>query len=251
VAETGDFDPGDEDGTVRFEPPKERGQARSARFEYRTIGGHEPDRSPEEVARRVAVAKTEGHDADTFRNTYYHFPSERDYIGESTPIFDASCHRIADVPKEFHDALCVQGSGLLSRGMTVSFAKRDCECAHVCPKTNQQICFEALTPERFPWGRGAMGTAIVPLLTVAVDSAIIPLGTPIYIPEYDGMPRDLERSSFHDGCFIAQDRGLRVKGRHVDVFTGETRLTQLWNKLVPTNKGVTVILNSPRCARGQ
>jgi hypothetical protein len=31
--------------------------------------------------------------------------------------------------------------------------------------------------------------------------------------------------------------------------TGHQSVTKLWNKLVPSNKGVTVILDSPRCAR--
>ena len=53
----------------------------------------------------------------------------------------------------------------------------------------------------------------------------------------------------HDGCFIAQDRGVRVKGEHVDLFTGHREITALWNRLVPSNRGVTVIVDHPRCAR--
>jgi hypothetical protein len=40
-----------------------------------------------------------------------------------------------------------------------------------------------------------------------------------------------------------------VQGQHVDIFTGEERLTRLWNDLVPSNRGVTVFLDSPYCAR--
>jgi 3D (Asp-Asp-Asp) domain-containing protein len=133
----------------------------------------------------------------------------------------------------------------------VSFARRDCACARVCPRTGQRICFEALSGHNFPWGRGATGRAIVPLLTVAVDSKVIPLGTSLYIPEYVGMPRDLEETATHDGCFIAQDRGLKVRGQHVDIFTGDTAMTELWNRLLPSNKGVTVVLDSSRCARAE
>jgi 3D (Asp-Asp-Asp) domain-containing protein len=140
---------------------------------------------------------------------------------------------------------------MLSSGATVSFARRDCECAEVCPRTNQRICFDALDPAQFPWGRGATGHAITPLLTVAVDSAVVPLGTAVYVPEYDGVPRDPSASGQHDGCFIAQDRGVRVKGKHIDVFTGHESVTRLWNQLVPSNKGVTVVVDNPRCARAQ
>lgn len=184
----------------------------------------------------------------TFRNTYYDFPSERDFSGEIIALHGSQCKPIAQVARGFFEALCVQGSGLLANGTPISFQRRNCDCAELCPRTQQRICFDTLDLAKFPWGRGATGGAITPLLTVAVDSNVIPLGTPMYIPEYDGLPRDPARSSFHDGCFIAQDRGLRVQGQHVDLFTGQTGMTQLWNGLVPSNGGVTVVVDSPKCA---
>lgn len=185
----------------------------------------------------------------TYRNTYYDFPNEADFSGETVALKNGTCKTIKTVPRSFYEAVCVQGSGTLASGSTVSFAKRDCECAPLCPRTNQHICFDELDAKTFPWGRGATGHAITPLLTVAVDSDLVPLDTAIYIPEFDGIPRDGSRSSVHDGCFIAQDRGVRVKGEHVDVFTGHHEITALWNSLVPSNRGVTIVLDSPRCAR--
>lgn len=184
-----------------------------------------------------------------FRNTYYNFPSEADYRGETTKLMSGSCTALATVPRAFHDTVCVQGSGLLRDGTTVSFARRDCECAELCPRSNQKICFDALDKKSFPWGRGATGRPITPLLTVAVDPSVIELGTPLYIPEYDGIPREEGGMAPHNGCFLAQDRGIRVKGNHIDVFTGLERTTALWNRLVPSNKGVTVIVGAPRCQR--
>jgi 3D (Asp-Asp-Asp) domain-containing protein len=189
-----------------------------------------------------------GRRLGTFRNTYYDFPREDEYQGRDVALFDARCRTLAQVPESFHDAVCMQGSGLLADGRPVSFARRDCRCARLCPRSGQHICFEALDESNFPWGRGATGRAIVPLLTVAVDSRVIPLGTPLYIPEYDGLPRDAAQSSRHDGCFVAQDRGFKVRGEHVDIFTGETATTELWNSLVPSNTGVTVIVDSPKCS---
>lgn len=183
-----------------------------------------------------------------FRNTYYDFPNEADFDGEPVALKDASCNTIRNVPLGFHDAVCVQGSGTLASGETVSFAKRDCPCARVCPRTDQRICFDLLARQQFPWGRGAMGKPITPLLTVAVDSNVIPLGTPLYIPEYDGVPRD-EQGTPHDGCFVAQDRGLRVKGKHVDIFTGQPAFTRVWNGRIPSNTGVHVYVETSRCAR--
>ncbi len=211
----------------------------------KSISGVPPLRRP------AMPKKIVGKILGKFRNTYYDFPAERDHKGPSVALKDQNCNTIKQVPKGFHDAVCVQGSGTLATGTTVSFAKRDCECAQICPRTKQKICFDPLDRKRFPWGRGASGKAITPLLTVAVDSSVIPLGTTIYIPEVDGMPRDASQTSFHDGCFIAQDRGLKIKGKHVDIFTGHEGITKLWNRLIPSNQGVTVVLNNPRCARAK
>ncbi|MEP7050680.1 MAG: 3D domain-containing protein [Pseudomonadota bacterium] len=185
----------------------------------------------------------------TYRNTYYDFPNEADFSGETVALKNGKCKTIKTVARSFYEAVCVQGSGTLASGSTVSFARRDCECAELCPRSNQHICFDELEAKAFPWGRGATGRAITPLLTIAVDSDLVPLDTPVYIPEFDGVPRDPSRTSVHDGCFIAQDRGVRVKGEHVDIFTGHHEITALWNSLVPSNRGVTIVLDSPRCAR--
>jgi 3D (Asp-Asp-Asp) domain-containing protein len=218
-----------------------------SRFRTRVIGGEE---EPQDVRKtRARGEELQGKVLGTFRNTYYDFPVESDFKGDELPLRDPRCGVISQVPRGFHDAVCVQGSGILKGGRTVSFAKRDCECAEVCPKTGQHICFDALDTQKYPWGRGALGTGITPLLTVAVDDAVIPMGSGIYIPEYDGAPTDASRSSVHDGCFVAQDRGLRVKGQHVDIFTGQSSITALWNRLVPSNHGVTVVVDSPRCGR--
>jgi 3D (Asp-Asp-Asp) domain-containing protein len=227
--------------TVRIGPPPPKPEWSLA----------ESQQGPWPVTETQAVAPPQvpdGRLVGVFRNTYYDFPNERDFEGEQVALKDASCNTIREVPVTFHDAVCVQGSGTLANGETVSFAKRDCACARVCPRTDQRICFDLLSRQQFPWGRGAMGRAITPLLTVAVDSDVIPLGTPIYIPEFDGAPRD-EQGTLHDGCFIAQDRGLRVKGKHVDVFTGQAAFTRLWNTRVPSNKGVHVYVDTSRCAR--
>ncbi|HYP88202.1 MAG TPA: 3D domain-containing protein [Polyangiaceae bacterium] len=192
-------------------------------------------------------AALEGRVLGTFKNTYYDFPSETDFGGETLSLMSASCKPLVSVPRTFYESVCVQGSGTLRGGGTVSFAKRDCSCAAECPRTGQHICFDLLDPQQFPWGRGATGKGITPLLSVAVDSSVISLGTPLYIPEYDGVARDAAGTRKHDGCFLAEDRGMAVKGQQVDVFTGKRETTQLWNRLVPSNSGVTVVADSPRC----
>lgn len=181
-----------------------------------------------------------------FRNTYYDFPAESEFEGSPVPLMNASCEKIASVPRPFFEALCVQGSGTMNAGFTVSFAKRDCSCAEICPRTGQKLCFDALDAQEFPWGRGATGKAITPLRSVAVDTSVVPLGTVLYIAEFDGVPRGPEGPP-HDGCFVAEDRGLKVVGEHVDIFTGNPRATAHLNQIVPSNRGVHVYTRTARC----
>ncbi|MBM4361634.1 MAG: hypothetical protein FJ104_03055 [Deltaproteobacteria bacterium] len=234
-------------------------EADPGRFRSRVLDREEDEvlglggsaRAPRATAAAATAPRvvTEGRVLGRFRNTYYDFPVESDFQGDSISLRDSRCGVLAQVPRAFHDAVCVQGSGILAAGRTVSFARRDCDCAELCPRTGQKICFDALDPLRFPWGRGARGTPITPLLTVAVDDSVVPLGTALYVPEYDGLPVDEARSATHDGCFLAEDRGLAVKGEHLDVFTGYSRVTRLWNSLVPSHQGVTVVVDHPRCQR--
>jgi len=255
----------DEDSTLPVSAKKSEPHRRRS-LASRTVGIDDPANmlsasdaegrlEPEPSKGRVNIAAhgkpIEGKIIGKFKNTYYDFPSESDYSGETVPLYDGQCKPKASVARAFFETLCVQGSGLLASGSPVSFNRRDCDCAPVCPRTGQKICFDVLDMAKFPWGRGATGQPITPLLTVAVDSKILPLGTSIYIPEYEGLPREPERRTRHDGCFVAQDRGLHVQGEHVDIFTGQSAMTRLWNSLVPSNVGVTIVLDSPRCTRAQ
>jgi 3D (Asp-Asp-Asp) domain-containing protein len=181
---------------------------------------------------------------EPYRNTYYDFPAEGTGAKTAT-VFDGNCKEIAKVTQGFHDAVCLQGSGRLSSGETISFARRDCECAALCPKSQHKICFDKLDPKAFPTGRGASGRPVTPLRSVAVDTELIPLGTPIRIQEFIGVA--LPGGGKHDGCFRADDRGSRVTGRHVDIFTGDPDETKVYNQLVPSNEGVTVEVDPDSC----
>jgi 3D (Asp-Asp-Asp) domain-containing protein len=238
--------PLDEDGSSSSgmtAPIESQESMRGVRPGSRTLGAPSGKRANAEVDRTGGGGRPLG----TFRNTYYDFPREGDHSGAAVPLMSASCQPIAQVPRSFYEAVCVQGSGTLKRGGTVSFSKRDCACAEVCPRTGQRICFDALDATAFPWGRGAAGTPITPMRTLAADTSILPMGTVVYIPELDGAPRD-ESGDAHDGCFVVEDRGLKVKGEHVDIFTGFAASTALMNERVPSNQGVTVVVSAPRCA---
>jgi len=214
----------------------------AARPGSRTLGG-----APVRPTTQLDRSGGGGRPLGTFRNTYYDFPREGDHDGAAVSLMSATCQPIAQVPRTFFEAVCVQGSGSLKRGGTVSFSRRDCPCAEVCPRTGQKICFDALDPTAFPWGRGAAGTPITPMRTLAADTAVLPMGTVVYIPELDGAPRN-DAGDVIDGCFVVEDRGLRVQGEHVDIFTGFAANTALLNERVPSNQGVTVVVSAPRCA---
>ncbi len=214
--------------------------------ELADAAGKRPSLALQGQKKRDLNRPLDGELLGVFRNTYYDFPAEFNFSGPRVPLMNRSCQAIGQVPRGFYEAICVQGSGTLTSGATVSFSKRDCSCAEVCPRTGQKICFDALDQEEFPWGRGALGKPITPLLSIAVDSNVIPLGTVVYIAEYDGIERQ-PGGARHDGCFIAEDRGMKVKGEHVDVFTGNPSTTQHLNGLIPSNQGVHVYAGTARC----
>jgi len=222
------------------------GSGHATRPAARTIGART---TPKESERQREVDRTGGGGrvVGTFRNTYYDFPLESDHTGPTVSLMNPKCESIAQVPRGFFEAVCVQGSGALARGTTVSFGKRDCACAEICPRTNQRICFEALDKAAFPWGRGASGNPITPLRSVAADTRILAMGTVIYVPELDGISADPEQDPM-DGCFVVEDRGLKVQGEHIDIFTGHPSRTAVLNAQVPSNQGVTVIVDTPKCA---
>jgi signal transduction histidine kinase/3D (Asp-Asp-Asp) domain-containing protein len=211
------------------------------------VGSSAPEEPPEPLGAVAIELSGSRAGSGLYRNTYYYFPEEPSYpeSGETRELFDAECKSIRTVSQDFHDRLCVQGSGRLASNETVSFAKRGCDCAAECPRTGQKICYELLDKAAFPFGRGATGKAITPLRTVAVDSDAIPLGTVLYIPDYNGL-RDREGAP-HDGCFVAADRGSKVKGKHVDIFAGTLETAGAWNVAVPSNRGVQVVLGASQC----
>ncbi|MGE0321923.1 MAG: 3D domain-containing protein [Polyangiaceae bacterium] len=197
-------------------------------------------------SRRLPTGSAGGRVIGTFKNTYYDFPAESELReGRPVSLFNATCQQVASVPQQFFERLCVQGSGMLSSGDTLSFAKRDCSCAATCSRTGQRLCFDRLDADKFPWGRGSTGRPIVALRSLAVDPGVVPMGSLVYVPEFDGL--SLPGGVKHDGCFVAQDRGIWVKGAHIDVFAGTAEMRLHLEKQLPTNRGVHVVLDSPRC----
>lgn len=78
------------------------------------------------------------------------------------------------------------------------------------------------TIARGPFGDGVRNYILVPFRTIAVDPAVIPYGSVIYIAEASGLPFALSDGSQrrHDGYFFAGDTGGLINGNHIDVFIG-------------------------------
>ena len=70
-------------------------------------------------------------------------------------------------------------------------------------------------------GRDSMGCRVVAMRTIAVDPRVVPKGSVVFIKETVGLP--LPGGGEHDGLWYASDVGGAVKGKHIDLFTGDGR----------------------------
>lgn len=68
-------------------------------------------------------------------------------------------------------------------------------------------------------GCDARNHPLIPFRTIAVDPAVIPLDSVIFVPELRGRNFEMEgRTIAHDGYLFAGDRGGAIRGTHIDVF---------------------------------
>jgi 3D (Asp-Asp-Asp) domain-containing protein len=66
--------------------------------------------------------------------------------------------------------------------------------------------------------RDSMGCRAVPMRTLAVDPAVVPKGSVVFIKETVGLP--LPGGGVHDGLWYASDVGGAIKGQRIDLYTG-------------------------------
>lgn len=151
----------------------------------------------------------------TFQLTYYWVTAEADYSGAAdTTLYQPGCAALATVPAAFASSLDLEGTGRLRDGRVVN-VDGACGCA-------RSPCY-APVPVDHPWGTGVQNRPLAPYRSVAVDRTVIPYGTPLYVPELDGVtvPGDPPWGGFvHDGCVLAADTGGGIVGMHVDWFVG-------------------------------
>jgi 3D (Asp-Asp-Asp) domain-containing protein len=139
--------------------------------------------------------------------------------------------------ERFAWALRLEGSALMADGRVINYAGK-CDYGY-------GTCFEQLDVDEHPFGRGAGLRPLIPFKSVAIDPRLVPIGEPLYIPEFDGLV--LPDGSIHDGCVRADDTGGGIKKRKMDFFVvtyGNFRF------LLDQLQGVTWItphIEAPRC----
>ena len=105
-------------------------------------------------------------------------------------------------------AVRLEGSLLMEDGRVLSYAGK-CDYGY-------GTCFQQLDVSKHPFGRGARRRPLTPFKSVAVDPDLIPIGEPIYVPEFDGLL--LPDGSILDGCVRADDTGGGIQQRKMDFF---------------------------------
>lgn len=184
-----------------------------------------------------------GVDAGLHRLTVYWLAQEKreDRYRRRTVrlIHRKSGRLVARVSRRFARDLLMQGTGKLYRRSLVQYAGR-------CGRMSRLKCMKVrkLNRRKYPMSVGAMGRALVPFRSLAVDSRKIPLGSSVYIPLLGRLLR--KRGYRHDGCFVAHDRGGRIRGSKIDVFVGWPRwFRQRFGRRMP--RYARVYLKHPAC----
>lgn len=195
-------------------------------------------RAPAPPKRKVAGGYPLSEDKG-FALRFYWLAMERRFADEpaDTVLYTPRGFFLGVFPERFARALRMEGSGLLADGRVLNWAGR---CRY-----GWGTCFVQLDERRYPFGRGARRRTLVPYHSVAVDPRLIPLGEPLYFPEFDGLL--LPSGEVHDGCVRADDTGGNIKQRKIDFFVVSH---ENWRTLLDRLYGVIWItphIETPRC----
>jgi 3D (Asp-Asp-Asp) domain-containing protein len=180
---------------------------------------------------------TSGELLGTAELTYYWVAYEGDYDGPAdTTIGTCSSEPIAVVPYDFAAAARLEGTGRLLDDRMINI---DCSC------DGGFDCFVELDQDLFPWGMGSADNPLVPFLSVATDTDVIPHGTVMYSPELAGLELPGDAGN-HDGCLRADDVGGAIVDWHIDWFVGLRDNYYELDPVVPEE--VTLYGDVPACA---
>ena len=137
----------------------------------------------------------------------YYLALETDYpSSDNSGLFLGSDGRtLHRGSREFREKAGIEGSARLLDGRVLNYHSR----------VNGEIRWVEVI--KAPYGLGVR-CPLVPMRSAAVDPALIPIGSAIYIKETEGMM--LPDGSRHDGIWYAHDVGQAIKDARMDLFAG-------------------------------
>jgi 3D (Asp-Asp-Asp) domain-containing protein len=196
----------------------------------------------------AAHAQDSGHDKrigselGKHKLTYYWIAFEKNFNEPPTvPLYDKDGNILATVGTKFAKAVTLEGTGVLQDGRVVNLMER-------CTHGTLGWCFFEVNKKVAPYGYGSKDP-LRPFRTLAVPEEIIPSGTVVYAPMFDGMPLPSGEGGFeyHDGCFVVEDTGWSLKGRHIDMFALAQTHYETLHKATESKEEINLFVNSPLC----
>ncbi len=179
-----------------------------------------------------------------FRMTYYWIVFEKAFQGRpSVPLYTTDGKVIAVVADAFAKQVSMEGTGVLRDGRVVNLHLE-------CKPAKYGWCFLLVDKKKAPFGYGSHAP-LHPFRTLAVPEGVVPRGSVVYIPAFDGMPLPGAEGGFeyHDGCFVVEDTGWSLNGKHLDVFALSEAYYRALHKRVDAATHVDVYFDSPFCPK--
>jgi 3D (Asp-Asp-Asp) domain-containing protein len=141
-----------------------------------------------------------------FKVTYYWVVEEKDYPqSKRMPLYSVDGKLVGRFSESFVRDFKTESCARLRDGRCLSYLKN---------QNRVQVV------ERF-LGNG--GHTLTELKSIAVDPSVIPLGSKVYIPQFEGLTVN---GKHLNGIFYAHDIGSAVKGNHIDIFLGDKNYMQ-------------------------
>ena len=173
---------------------------------------------------------------------FYWLAFESDYDDKVPPttfveLYTPEGYYFGRVPERYAWSLRLEGSGVMRDGRVINYTGK-------CPY-GYGTCFEQLDLAEHPFGRGNKGRPLIPFKSVAIDPRLVPIGEPLYIPEFDGLV--LPDGSIHDGCVRADDTGGGIKKRKMDFFVVAYGNFRLLLDELESVTWITPHIQAPRC----
>jgi len=182
-----------------------------------------------------------GADAGDFRVTYYWIAFEREHRGtKDVPLIGCDGRTLATVADSFAREISLEGTGVLEDGRVLNLQERHPEARH-------GWCFFEVDRSEAPWGWGSR-VPLHPFRSIA-ENGLLPAGETIFLPDFVGVPVPAPDGGidFHDGCFVVEDTGYTLDGRHIDIFVLAEGHYKKIHRLIGGRSNLRIYTDSPLC----